>query len=257
MGVFKNHFYHSLIRKYTIGFGALFSDVDVLRYNGTNTEVGRVTCPLSYSPKEKWLTRIMSDHNLSRKPAITLPRMAFEMVDLTYDPQRKLPKLNRVSAVKGALSAATVFNPMPWDFYFNLYITTKTQDDMLQIVEQILPGFAPDYTISMKSMTNMDLCFDVPIVFQNVTREDSYDSDVEEGRFMIWTLSFVMKGFLFGPIQSQSLIKKAIVDVNNIDNPEIHYARVSVEPFIDGISVSEILETDPWDPKVTIEELFS
>lgn len=257
MGVFKNHFYHSLIRKYTIGFGALFTDIDVLRYNNTDQEVGRVTCPLSYSPKEKWLTRITTDPNLSRKPAITLPRMAFEMVDLTYDPQRKLPKVNTILGNKAGLTAGSVFNPMPWDFYFNLYITTKTQDDMLQIVEQILPGFAPDYTISMKSITNMDLSFDVPIVLQNVTREDTYDSDVEEGRIMIWTLSFVLKGFLFGPIQTKSLIKKAIVDVNNLDDTAIQYARVSVEPFIDGVPVSDILETDPWVPKVTIEEVFS
>ena len=256
MGLFKNHFYHQLLRKYTIAFGTLFQDIDVLRYSSTNQELSRVTCPLSYSPKEKWLQRIISDPSLSRKPAITLPRLAFEMVDLRYSVDRKLPKLNKLylpsSDASGAYSA---FSPVPYDMMFNLYIAAKTQDDMLQIVEQILPAFVPDYTISIKGITNADISYDVPISISSIEKSDTYDSDVEEGRAITWTIQFLMKGILFGPVRESALIKQAHIEIKDIDNVK-KYATVDVEPFLNGTPISEIRKSDNWTVATTIEEIF-
>lgn len=126
---------------------------------------------------------------------------------------------------------------------------------MLQIIEQILPAFTPDYTINLKSVTNADISYDVPVSLLGVDRQDTYDSDVEEGRTILWTLQFTMRGFLFGPIRESTVIKQATVDIRHTDQIK-RFATVDVEPFIDGVPLSEISKDDNWTAKITIEEIF-
>lgn len=256
MAIFNGHFYHALVRKYTVAFGYLFNDMKVVRYNEAGQETKRIACPLTFAPKEKWLERIIADPKLDRKPAITLPRMAFEMVGMNYSPERKLNKNAKLySRAPADGSVLGSYTPVPWDFEFNLYITTKTIEEMLQLVEQILPGFTPDYTIGIKEVTNASFAFDVPITLNSVQESDTYDSGVEEGRVIIWTLSFTMKGILFGPVRESALIKTAIVNVHDLESDN-QYAQVTVVPFINGVPLEEINKLDPWSPLVTIEEIF-
>lgn len=211
MAIFNTYFYHGMTKRYTIAFGTLFNGINVVRTKEDGTEANRIVVPLSYAPKEKFIQRIVQDSNHTRKPAITLPRMAFELISMNYDPQRKLQKIRRyhykpTDNTNPEPQDGSVYTPVPYDLMFNLYIVTKTQDEMLQIVEQILPAFTPDITLSLKGISDPATVYDVPITLLDVQPSDSFEGGFEERRQIMWSLSFLMKGIYFGPISSKSII---------------------------------------------------
>ena len=150
----NRQFYHETVRSIIVGFGTLFNDIHVVRKNNSGVITQSMKVPLAYGPKQKWLARLDQDAGLDSKVAITLPRLGFEIQNLTYDPARKL---NRVQKFKKAKSSADAsgkldaqFMPVPYNLNIQLYAMAKQSDDALQIVEQILPYFQPDYTLTIK-----------------------------------------------------------------------------------------------------------
>ena len=209
MAIFSSYFYHELTKRYTIAFGSLFTGLTVMRNKEDGTEEHRITVPLSYAPKEKFIRRLTEDANHSKQTAITLPRIAFEMTSLNYDPQRKLQKLRKYhykEAPGVTRTHGSVYTPVPYDLVFNLYIVTKTQDEMLQLVEQILPAFTPDLTLSIKGIQDPGTIYDVPLTLLDCAPDDSYSGSMEERRQIMWSLSFLMKAIYFGPISENSII---------------------------------------------------
>jgi len=206
MSLFNGHFYHGMTKRFTIAIGTLFSDMQVVRYNEDGSENQRVTVPITYSNKEKFVQRLMTDQDHSRKEAITLPRMAFEMVSLNYDGMRKLQKLQKYHFPKSEGENGSVYTPVPYDIVYNLYVVTKTQDEMLQIVEQIAPAFTPDFTISIVGLTETDSTFDFPVTMLDISPSDSFEGSFEERRQIMWTMSFLVKGVFFGPISKRKII---------------------------------------------------
>lgn len=169
--------------------------------------------PLSYGPKEKFLARLEGNPTLDREIAIVLPRMAFEMVDLSYDPDRKMQTLQKIVATgDNDNSVKYMYAPVPYNIQFNLYVMTKSVEDGTRIVEQILPYFTPSWTASVNILPEMNHKIDVPLTLDSVVSEDTYEGDFIERRAIIWTLSFTMKGQLFGPVRDAGIIKE--VDVN-------------------------------------------
>ena len=84
---------------------------------------------------------------------------------------------------------------------------------MLQIVEQVLPFFQPDYTLTIKDMEDMGIQFrDIPIVLNSINYEDNYRGDYQERRSIIYTLAFTTKFYLYGPVTSSKVIKTVQVD---------------------------------------------
>ena len=146
--------------------------------------------------------------------ALTLPRIGFELTGLTYDPARKLNRIQKFKKVKGAdsKSLSNVYMPVPYNVSFTLFTMAKNSEDALQIVEQILPMFQPDYTVSLNVMPQLDIVRDVPIILNDVTYEDSYDGAFTERRVLMYTLSFTAKMYLYGPVTSTSVIKQVQVD---------------------------------------------
>jgi len=137
-------FYHGIIRKTIVSFGRMFSNIYIDRKQGdsvTGTTIQRLQIPLAYAPKEKWLVRIDSDPNLENNTYISLPRMSFEITGYSYDPARKSNRLQKITCGAGTNSMKAVFAPVPYNIDITLYILTKTQEDGLQILEQILPTF--------------------------------------------------------------------------------------------------------------------
>ena len=206
MAIFNSHFYHSMTKRYTVAMGTLFSDMSVVRYNEDGSENHRITVPITYSNKEKFVQRLISDSDHSRKEAITVPRMAFELVSMNYDGQRKLQKLNKYQFDRSAGNASNVYTPVPYDLVYNLYIVTKTQEEMLQIVEQIVPAFTPDFTVSIKSVEEPELRFDLPITLLDVLPSDSSEGMFEDRRQIMWTMSFLAKAVYFGPVAKREII---------------------------------------------------
>jgi len=219
-------FYHETIRKIVVAFGTIFNNVNLVRKDNSGTVVQKMKVPLAYGPKEKFLVRLDQDSDLTSKVAITLPRLGFELQNLTYDATRKLNRIQRFKkSVDGSQTKIeTQYMPVPYNIDFQLYAMAKQSDDALQIIEQILPYFQPDYTITVNDMSDMGIKRDVPIVLNSIDYEDSYRGNFEERRAIIYTLSFTAKFYLYGPVTQEKVIKQVQVD-SYTDMPDLSPAR--------------------------------
>lgn len=213
--MFGTTYFHDITRKYVILFGTIFNQIYINRYNEDNESVQTIKVPITYASKDKMLTRIKADPELDRPYAITLPRMSFELVNLTYDGNRKMNTNSRFNVKTDANKnqRGMIYNSVPYNLNFNLYIYTKATEDTTRIVEQILPYFTPDWTQSIHIVPTMDATLDIPIVLDSVEPSDQIDGPIDERRVLIWTLSFTMKGYFFGPVKKQSVIKKTITNM--------------------------------------------
>ena len=233
----NRQFYHETVRSIIVGFGTLFNDIHVVRKNNSGVITQSMKVPLAYGPKQKWLTRLDQDAGLDSKVALTLPRLGFEIQNLTYDPARKLNRVQKFKKVKSSASDAnkldTQYMPVPYNVGIQLYAMAKQSDDALQIVEQILPYFQPDYTVTMiQDSTYMDTKRDIPFVLNSVTYDDSYTGSLTSLRRIIYTLSFTAKTYLYGPISTSAIIKKVSADMytNTQDKNPFRSERVTVTP---------------------------
>ena len=227
-------FYHETMRKVVVAFGTIFNNINIVRKNNSGTINQKMKVPLAYGPKQKFLTRLDNAPSLNKKVAVTLPRIGFEIANLAYDPVRKL---NRVQKFKKTKSSNTnkldvQYMPVPYNLDFTLYIMAKNSDDALQIVEQILPYFQPDYTITINDMSDMGIKRDVPIILGSVSYEDNYQGNFEERRAIIYTLTFTAKFYLYGPVTSSKIIKTVQVDqyTDLPDNSPSRQQRYTVTP---------------------------
>jgi len=209
-------FYHETVRNIIVAFGTMFNNIQIVRKDNSGVIQQSMKVPLAYGPKQKWLTRLDADPSLGSAAAITLPRLGFEIGSLTYDSTRKLNRVQKFKKVKSSSANAdkldTQFMPVPYNMDITLYAMAKNSDDALQIVEQILPYFQPDYTLTLNDMADMGIKRDVPIILNSVGYEDNYQGDFESRRAIIYTLAFTLKFYLYGPVTSSSVINTVQVD---------------------------------------------
>lgn len=208
------YYYHEILRKTVVGFGTLFNNIELKRYNAAGDVVEALKVPLSYGPTQKFLARIQQQADLTaRDVAITLPRMSFEITGLQYDPSRKASPLKYISADKDANNKTKQYLPVPYNVNFEMSIYAKNQDDGLQIIEQILPYFQPSFNITLKMVPDIDEKRDVAIVLNNIGYRDEYEGDFQKRTVIVWTLQFTAKTYLFGPTSDSSIIRTAIADI--------------------------------------------
>ena len=207
-------FYHETIRNVIVAFGTMFNNIQIVRKDNSGTVTQIMKVPLAYGPKQKFLNRLDQDPSLSAATAITLPRLGFEIGSLSYDTARKMNRVQKFKKVKSnnKNKLDTQFMPVPYNLDISLFAMAKNSDDALQIVEQILPFFQPDYTLTINDMADMGVKRDVPIVLNSISYEDSYRGDYAERRAIIYTLAFTAKFYLYGPVTSAKVIKTVQVD---------------------------------------------
>ena len=207
-------FYHETIRKIIVSFGTIFNNVQIVRKNSSGNITQSMKVPLAYGPKQKFLTRIREDASIIETAAITLPRIPVEIQTLSYDTTRKLNRVTKIrkTSAKGSSKLETQYMPVPYNVDLQLFVMAKSGDDALQIIEQILPFFQPEYTITVNDNLDMKQKRDIPIVLTGIDYEDNYEGDFTTRRAIIYTLSFTAKFYLYGPVTSQSVIKSVQVD---------------------------------------------
>jgi hypothetical protein len=198
------YFYHQILRKTVIGFGTLFNNIEIRQTNNNNEVVSVLKVPLAYGPMQKFLARVEQQPNLNTPIQITLPRMSFEFTGLSYDTTRKLTTTQTFlsKSTTDGTDIRKTYMPVPYNMDFELSIMTKLNDDMLQIIEQILPYFQPSYTLTINLIDSIGEKRDIPIVLNNVTMQDDYEGDYSTRRALIYTLRFTAKIYLFGPVSS-------------------------------------------------------
>jgi hypothetical protein len=210
--MFNQIFYFQTIRKYVTLFGTLFNEISITKENASGRLTQLVRVPITYAPKEKMLARVQMDPAIDRPSAtVPLPYMSFEMTNVAYDANRKLITTNRIARKDpdNANKLKYQYNPVPYNFGFRLYVYVKNAEDGTKIIEQILPYFTPDFTVSVNLIPEMDVTMEIPVIMNSIYQEDSYEGDFRERRAIIWTLDFTLKGYVYGPIKKTAIIKYA------------------------------------------------
>ena len=208
-----NYFYHEIIRKTVIAFGTLFNDIHVRHQDGAGNDLGDIKVPIAYGPRQKFLARITQQAELNKATQITLPRMSFEITNISYDSSRKAGITQTFKAVdkEDGDKMKKVFMPVPYNLGFDLNILVKLQDDGLQILEQILPFFQPTFNITLNMIPDMSEKRDVAITLDGINMEDEWDDSFLERRLVVYTLTFSAKSYLYGPYNKSDIIRKATV----------------------------------------------
>ena len=203
-------FYNEAVRKTVVGFGTLFNNIELKKVvNGQVMEVEKV--PLAYGPKQKFLYRLQGNPVDGKKVAITLPRIYFEMTGIDYDAARKTSATQKYRTIvdDNGKEVKTQYVPVPYDISFEVGIIAKSQDDGLQILEQILPFFQPSFSMSIKFIPDMNEVKDVAIVLNNVDFDDDWEDDFTTRRSITYSMGFTAKTWIYGPYTKADVIRKS------------------------------------------------
>lgn len=251
--MFSNQFYHQTLRRYVVAFGNMFDDIVVRRLNASNEIIQSIMVPIAYGPKQKWLVRIRQNPELKAQVALQLPRLGFEITGMNYDGARRLTGTTKNVALRASdkNKLDRQYVPVPWDISFALYAYVKNSDDGAQIVEQIVPFFGPEWTNTVNVVPSMGIKMDVPTILQGLTVDDVYEGDYDSRQTLVYTFNFTMKGWFFGPIRSQGVIKRAQTDLHVVEpvaNSDVLYG-IQYQKFtseeLDEAAVSSRLRVQP------------
>lgn len=246
----QEKFYWGTVRKAIVAFGNLFNNIYVDRKDENNNTVQTIKVPLAYSPKQKFLARIEALPTVESKSfQVVLPRMGFEMVGLFYDPQRRISYIQQNRATNNTNNTLHAqYAPTPYNINVNLYVYTKNQDDGLQVIEQILPYFNPDFNLTLNSIPELNLKNDLQILLDGVSYDDSYEADFSSRRAIVWTLTFTLKVNFYGPITKQPFIQRTTVSTffdramtENVDRYEAVLNPATAKPG-DSFTITESFE---------------
>ncbi len=235
--MFGNHFYHETIKRAVSVFGTLFNNISIKRADGIMMKV-----PLAYGPRQKWIARLQQQAELglgaTPRTAISLPRMGFEMTSIEYDASRKLTKKTQYKKTK--TSDPTVmqyqYAPAPYDLGFELSILVKNTDDGLQIIEQIMPYFTPNYTVTIHTIPTMNETRDIPIILQSIAQTDEYEGDFTTRQVLRYDLAFIMKNYIYGPVTDSEIIRtvktRTYIEKGSDDLTNVNAAGKVIEQIV-------------------------
>lgn len=250
--MFGTYYYHEKIRKAVSIFGRLFNNLYVVRLDSNGTVLNQQKVPLAYAPRQKYLDRIRTNPDLleNSQVALKLPRMSFEITSIAYDNTRQLTKVSNFKALGlSSNDRQKFYSPVPYEIGFQLNIMAKNQDDALQLVEQILPTFNPQYTLTIKPFSTEYPNFteDIPIIIQGVSFSDDFDGDLSTRRTIIYTLEFQMKVSFYGNISSGGIIRSSIADVFLMDQGAGQDSDVKIETITVTPNPTETIGLDDSD----------
>ena len=225
-------FYNQAVRKTVVSFGTLFNNIELKKtVDGQVIETEKV--PLAYGPKQKFLYRLQGNPTDGRKVAITLPRIYFEMTGIDYDASRKTPATQKYKTVinENGNEVRTQYVPVPYNISFEVGILCKSQDDGLQILEQILPFFQPSFSMSLKFIPDMDEVRDVAVVLNSVDFDDDWEDDFSTRRSITYTMQFTAKSYIYGPYTKADVIRKSrIIETIGDTNVNKRHVELSYTP---------------------------
>ena len=230
-------FYNQAVRKTVISFGTLFNNIELKKIvDGQVMEVEKV--PLAYGPKQKFLYRLQGNPVDGKKVAITMPRIYFEMTGIDYDPSRKTPATQKYkTSIPAAGSTANAeqikvqYVPVPYNIGFEVGVLCKSQDDGLQILEQILPYFQPSFNMSLKFIPDMNEVRDVAVVLNSVDFEDDWEDDFSTRRSIIYSMQFTAKSYIYGPYTKADVIRKSkIIETIGDQNVNKRHVELTYTP---------------------------
>jgi hypothetical protein len=234
------HFYNRTIRKVVVAFGTMFNDIELVRFQKDGTSKERFKVPLTYGPKEKYITRIKSDPNLTKSVSTVVPRISFNLNGLSYDSNRKqITTLQNFAKGSTNNSLKTQYVGVPYDFQFSLSIYVRNTEDGTQILEQILPFFTPDFTVTVDFVSGVAEKVDIPVILNSVTSTEDYEGTMETTRLLLWDLDFTAKGYVFPRVNddgSSKLIRVVNTNFHDMDSSNANSVIVNIMTTPDPIN---------------------
>ena len=247
-------YYHQTIRKYVAVFGTLFNDINIQRKNSSGEIVDHIKVPIAYEAKDKMLLRVRRGSKADESIGISLPRMGFDLNGIVYAPVRKLNTLGVTYAANTAAGSGTMlkqYNPVPYNFDFTLSAMVDNSEDGAQIFEQIVPFFTPEFNVSVNLIPSMNIKPDISIALTDVTIEDSYEGELTIRREIIWTLNFMMKGYIYPDIKSGSVTKTVLVHLRTTTAEPAVPEFITLEDSTDFTTNYLLLDADAGSPDAT------
>ena len=216
------YFYNKTIRKTVSVFGSLFNNIQVRKTSGDRV-LSATKVPLAYGPLEKFLARIDELEKLEEQAvAIKGNKRTFAMTNGDETRRRTVPQ------------------SVPYIISMDLNIMSKTQDEALQIVEQILPTFAPEYTVTVKDFEGPGSRTDVPIVLTGTSFSNEYEGDFTTRQLIVYTLNFSVKVKFAGGVSEQGIILDVDIDFFDKGN----------DGFLEEVGYTADSESDDSIPRV-------
>ena len=221
--MFENHFYNESTRRMVSVFGSIFNDMEVVKKDSAGKILQKIKVPLGYAPRTKVLARL-NEQTTGPNIALKLPRMSFEISSMEYDPNARVSKhKNYTKVIVGdTLQLNKLGAPAVYKVGFELNLLAASQDEALQILEQILPMFQPEYTVTIKDIPTMDITTDTPIVLESVTMNDDYEGDLVTRRAIVYTLVFGTRIRYYRGLGKSKQILNTEVDFSENVDPTTH-----------------------------------
>ena len=235
--MFENHFYNESTRRMVSVFGSIFNDMEVVKKDSAGKILQKIKVPLGYAPRSKVLARL-NEQTTGPNIALKLPRMSFEISSMEYDSNARVSKhKNYTKVITGdTLQLNKLGAPAVYKVGMELNLLAKTQDEALQILEQILPMFQPEYTVTIHDIPSMDIKTDTPIILDSVTMNDDYEGDLITRRAIVYTLSFSTRIRYYRGIGKSKQILETEVDYSENVDPTTHKFE---RQAIDGTTTSD------------------
>lgn len=232
-------FYHGNVKQLILAFNGYFSNIHVVRRQGDSVNgkpIQDLRVPIAFSNRAKWLHQIC-EGTREKQIKTSLPRIGFEITNFAYDASRKKSRNQQIKCTDEYGNTWVVNNPVPWNIEIAMYVAADNQEDALQIVEQILPQFNPDLTISFKSVLGINT--NVPISLNSVSVQDDYEGSMTEDRLVVYTLTFIAKMELYGEVIEVGQLKPpSINDGDDVTGDEDgdgdHSGETNINIIING-----------------------
>ena len=253
--ILKVPYYHGIIRKTIIGFGQLFSGLEIERRDPNKKRVQTIAVPIAYGPKEKWLRRVEENPDGKKHIAVELPRLSFEILNYQYDPTRKAG--SNVNKFRDPVSSKRVGTPVPYNLTIALYVISRTQEDSLQIIEQILPYFAPGLTVGMEFVDDPSIKMNVSFSIDGVQIQDNWDGDFDTPRFVTHELIFTAKIYLFGPVEPTNGDAPIIIKRVKANFAGIPEGNETVDPVEQYVAELNPFTTENKTETYTVDEFMN
>jgi len=219
---------YSIIRKNTVAFASIFNDIQMVKYAADGvTVIHSMTVPIQFAPRQGYYAKLKQS---SKDHDKTLPRLSFDITDIQYDQERQTNMLDKRYTINAtSTTKKTMLSRVPYDISYDLNLYIKNVEDGLLIVEQILPFFRPSLNVLVEFEPTMGIKEDVQVILNSITKDDNYESGLEENRLINWTMNFTTKTWLYPPIVEQKIILNTTTNTKDFFAPNAPITQTLVD----------------------------
>jgi hypothetical protein len=245
------YYYAKTVFGVTVALLDQYSGLTVNRFDSTsaNSIVKTINVPLTFGPMEK-AYQFRKELDSGQRYYLQLPRMALVFNGITFaaDRAKSLEEqrewLNEYVNITGVASNTLFedFQPTPWDFHFTLFIRTEFMEDFSQIIENILPYYAPKSFLRVKEFSFLNIERDLPVLMGGVNTDFSDDVDETQQREINGNIDLTVEGQLYKPVSAAKIVKtiKSQYFIGN-NNVFVHSYDIS------GFNATSAVPTSGWD----------